>query len=197
MVNRGKRNEGRFGAKRVLRKRIKKKIANLPDEYCRRADEQICRYAVSLPEFEEAGTVFCYVGTAEEIDTGFILKKALEEGKRLGVPRCVSKGIMKVYEIRSLDELEEGHYGIMEPGEGCRCIEPEEIELAFVPCLTCSRDGMRLGYGGGYYDRYLEQTQCVKVVLCRKKLMEEDIPTEEHDKKMDIVISEEEILFGG
>lgn len=180
--------------KKVLRKKVKEKISNLSDEYCKMADEKICLHAISLPEFEKAGTVFCYVGTAEEINTKPVLEKVLETGKRLGVPKCISKGIMKVCEISSLEELEEGHYGILEPREGCSYMEPEEIELALVPCVTCSREGMRLGYGGGYYDRYMEQTTCVKAVLCREKLMEEDIPAEEHDKKMDVVISEEGII---
>lgn len=190
--------------KKEMRKVWKEKIANLPDAYCRQADEEIFRRAVSLPEFAQAETIFCYVGTSGEINTRPILERILAEGKHLGVPRCISKGVMNVYEITSLDELEEGHYGILEPKEGCRCMEPEEIDLAFVPCITCSRDGQRLGYGGGYYDRYLEKVRgrdgvtvpdkmFVKISLCREVLLEEMIPTEEHDQRMDRVISEKAV----
>lgn len=180
--------------KKLLRKEVKKKILNLPYEYCKCADAQIFRHAVSLTEFSNAGTVFCYVGTEGEIDTIPILQEILKQGKTLGVPKCISDGVMQVYEIKSLDELEEGSYGIPEPGEGCRCIDLKEIELAFVPCLTCSRDGKRLGYGGGYYDRYLEKGKFLKAALCREALLEEEIPIEKFDIRMDVVISEEEVI---
>ena len=75
----------------------------------------------------------------------------------MGVPKCISKGIMEVYKIRSFDDLEPGKYGILEPKEGCEKISPKAIHLALIPCLSCSMKGERLGYGGGYYDRYLQQ----------------------------------------
>mgnify|MGYP000441255458 CR=1 FL=1 len=73
-------------------------------------------------------------------------------------------------------------------------ISPKEIDLALIPCLSCSRDGRRLGYGGGYYDRYLNQVKGTLAVLCRTVLMCDEIPTENHDKNMDFVICEEGIL---
>lgn len=181
--------------KRELRKRIKQEIAELPEEYCRRADEEIFRRAVSMPEFLTAKTVFCFVGTAGEINTVLILKKILHEGKRLGVPLCRGKGVMEVREIHGLDELCPGAYGILEPKERCRRIEPEEIDLAFIPCLTCGKDGTRLGHGGGYYDRYLAQTDFTRAALCRSRLMEEQIPAGKYDCAMDQIISEEAVYI--
>ena len=75
--------------------------------------------------------------------------------------------IMEVREIRSLGDLEAGKYGILEPGAEAPVIQPEEINLAIVPCMSCSHDGRRLGYGSGYYDRYLVRTRAVKAVICR------------------------------
>lgn len=176
--------------KKEMRKALKEKIANLPESYCRMADEGIRKQVGALAEFEQADTVFCYVGTEREINTVPILQEIWRRGKKLGVPKCISCGVMKVYEIQSMDDLEEGAYGIFEPKNGCREMKAEEIDLALIPCLAAARDGGRLGYGGGYYDRYLKTADCFKAVLCRELMMEEHLPGEEHDVQMDAVISE-------
>lgn len=182
--------EDRKEQKKQLRKKIKEKIKSLPLEYCRLADETIARKTMELEEYQKAQVIFCYVGTDREINTFPILEDILKSGKRLGVPRCISYGEMEVYEIESLRDLETGAYGIMEPKEHCRRIAPEEIDFAILPCLTCTMDGRRLGYGGGFYDRYLPKMSCQKAVLCRSALMEEEIPMDEYDVKIDVVITE-------
>ena len=177
--------------KKALRHEIKEAVAALDEGYTREADTRIFRYVTGLPEFEQAGTLFCFVGTSGEIDTAPILEEALRLGKRVGVPRCISRGVMEVGEIRSLQDLEPGKYGILEPGVHAPVIQPEEISLAIVPCMSCSHDGRRLGYGGGYYDRYLDRTRAAKAVICRERVMRHDIPVEPHDQIMDMVISED------
>lgn len=176
--------------KKNLRSRMKKKAMELPEEYCTSADKAIGRYVMSLAEYQKAKTVFCYVGTKREINTHPILEQILRDGKRLGVPKCVEKGIMEVKEIDSFECLEAGAYGIPEPKESCVCIRPEEIDLALIPCLSCSHDGKRLGYGGGYYDRYLKRADFTKAVLCRERLTEEEILMDSLDISMDIVVTE-------
>ena len=179
--------------KRDMRSAVKKEVEALTRDYCRKADQEIFRHIRALPEYQKAGTVFCYVGTESEINTKPILKDVLENGKTLGIPKCISRGIMEVLRVESLDDLQEGAFGILEPKEGCSRVLPDQIDLALIPCLCCTKDGKRLGYGGGYYDRYLKKSNFIKVVLCRKKLMKEWIPTESHDVGMDLVISEEGI----
>lgn len=70
---------------------------------------------MKLEEYQSAGCVFCYVSTGKEMDTFSVLQDILQSGKRLGVPKCMEKGIMNVYEIHSLQELHPGAYGILEP----------------------------------------------------------------------------------
>ena len=176
--------------KRELRKQLKKRRSSLTEKYKKDADRQIFRRAISLPEYRAAETIFCYAGTEEEINTRPVLERILSDGKRLGVPRCIGKGIMEVRMVTHLEQLKPGMYGILEPEESCALIRPEEIDLAFVPCLSCGRDGRRLGYGGGYYDRYLIQTTCGKIALCREKMLEEEIPAQEWDLGMDKVVTE-------
>lgn len=176
--------------KKKLRKEIKQQIAGLSEKYCRTADREIQKKAAEYIRENPTDTIFCFVGTNLEIDTKPILKEILRSGKRLGVPKCIEKGLMEVYEIRSLDELQTGSYGILEPKEGLPWINPDNIGIALVPCLSCDKDGWRLGYGGGFYDRYLIRTPAKRVVLCRSVLMRADIPREELDLQMDIVITE-------
>ena len=141
--------------------------------------------------------IFCYVSTEKEINTIPLLQEILDSGKRLGVPKCTGKGIMDAYEIQNLEQLKIGSYGILEPGEECDIIlDPTEIQFAIIPCISCNRKGERLGHGGGFYDRYLEKMpeDCEKAILCRESLMCDEIPTEEHDERMDLVISENGII---
>ena len=176
--------------KKLLRRQIKDKRKKLSPRYCVEADEKIFQRLISLGEYQEADIVCCFVGTEQEVDTLPILKHVLDSRKRLGVPKCLDFGVMEMREIKELSELVSGAYGILEPMDTCPIIMPEEISFICVPCLTCTREGKRLGYGGGFYDRYLPKVSCKKAVLCRKELMVEDVPLEEHDRYMDYVITD-------
>ncbi len=180
--------------KKLLRKTLKEKRNTLDRNSCISSDTAIFEAIRSWDVYQKAKVIFCFVGTKGEINTKPILEDILKRGKRVGVPKCIAKGIMEVYEIHSLDDLVPGKYDILEPVDTCEKIAPEEIDLALIPCLSCSRDGCRLGYGGGYYDRYLNQVSGTQAVLCRRALMCDEIPMEEHDRVMDFVICEEGVL---
>ena len=185
--------------KKALRVLVKTRIARLPEAYCKKADEAIMQHILTLPEYRAAHTVFCYVGMDGEIDTVPFIKAALRQGKYVGVPLCLAKGVMEVRRIGSLDDLQKGFFGTQEPRPGTAFIAPQDIDLALVPCVTCDNTGRRLGYGGGYYDRYLEGTTFTRAILCRKQIMQRNIPVDDHDQRMDLVISEEGVrrLFQG
>lgn len=177
--------------KKEMRAAIAAEVKALPDDYCQRADAAICRCVTESELYKKARTVFCYIGTDREIDTRAILTSALADGKRLALPLCVDKGIMEAREIRSLDDLVNGKYDIPAPREDRPVIDAEAFELVIVPCSTGNSRGQRLGYGGGFYDRYLSRTHCPRVLLCRKALVKEDIPVEEHDLTMDFLVTED------
>ena len=183
--------------KKDLRKKTKALVSTLEKVYCAGADLSIRTHILSSPEYKKAQTIFCYVGTSREINTMPMILQALAEGKRIGVPLCKTMGIMEVREIRSEEDLVMGAYEILAPREDAPLIAPEEIDLCIVPCMTCNHKGERLGYGGGFYDRFLEKTHCPKMMLCREKVMTELIPTEPHDLVMDSVVSEKGIFDGG
>lgn len=189
--------------KRALREAVKEKQALLTREYIEYADEQICRNILAMDEYKNARAVFCFVGTKTEISTKMILKQILSDGKKLLVPKCRKneKGMMDVFEITGLDQLEVGTYGILEPREeSSLMVDASEIDFAVIPCLSCDKKGHRLGHGGGYYDRYLaknsgdNEKSFQKVVISREKLIEDLIPCEETDQKMDFVVTEKGVF---
>ena len=103
--------------KQLLRRQIKEKIVCLDPAYCHQADKQIRQWILNWKYFQKAETIFCFVGTAGEIHTKPLIQAALDQGKRVAVPKCISKGIMEARQIRSLGELYPGSYGIEElPG---------------------------------------------------------------------------------
>lgn len=177
-------------AKRRLRQEIKERLKTLSEEECQKADREIGERLFGLEAWREAKVVFCYVSTGREVDTSAIIARALEEGKRVGVPLCTAPGVMEVRQIEGMESLIPGFYGIPEPKRDCPLIEPEEIHLAVVPGLSFTADGFRLGYGGGYYDRYLPRVGGLKLALCREKCLSSHLPTESHDMPMDGVLTE-------
>ena len=167
--------------KQTLRADIAARVKNLSPVYCREADEAICRWVVRTDVYEKAQTIFCYIGTDREIDTLRLIHVMMRDGKSVAVPLCVGEGVM-------------GRYGILEPRLECPVVQPEELDLIIVPCCTGSARGERLGYGGGYYDRYLPKVRCPTMLLCRHQLEREEIPTQPHDVLMDYFVSERGVV---
>ena len=176
--------------KAELREQIARQVEALPPDYCRQADAEICRWVIQSRAYQRARTVFCYVGTDREIDTTPLLRAALQDGKVLAVPLCTGRGVMEARQLQGLGDLVSGRYGILAPKLECPLVEPEDFDLAIMPCATGNAAGQRLGYGGGYYDRYLPRTRCVTMLLCRGRLVTENIPTDEHDVPMGCLVTE-------
>ena len=169
--------------KQTVRAEMAARVKNLSPVYCQEADEAICRWVSQSAQYREAKTVFCYIGTEREIDTMALLRAALRDGKTLAVPLCLpEKGIMEA--------RRSGRYGILAPRLNCPVVDPASLDLVIVPCCTGNAKGQRLGYGGGYYDRYLPQTRCPAMLLCRHQLEREDLPMEAHDVTMDFLVTE-------
>ncbi len=149
----------------------------------------------TLSEYQQAATVFCFVGTLREIDTEPILRDALSSGKRVCVPRCEADSVMTAREIRSLDDLRStGSFGIREPDADTAVVPPEEIGLALIPCSAADLRGNRIGKGGGYYDRYLADTAMVKLTLCPEALLQRKLWPQPYDIATDLVVTERRLL---
>lgn len=176
--------------KQQLRRDMRRRAAELPADYCRAADAGIIRFVLSQPEYLSSRTIFCFVGREREINTQPLLETILSQGRGLAVPRCLTEGRMELRLVASLAQLAPGAYGILEPGEDLPLISADQVDLAVVPCLTCDRQGRRLGQGGGFYDRWLAGYQGKSFLVCRERMMAENVPCGYYDQKFPLIITE-------
>ena len=183
--------------KRALRATLRHLAEALPEGYRQKADRAIAAHLLAMPAYQEADTVFCFVGTGWEINTRPILADALATGKRLCVPLCTGPGTMELRQITSLDQLAPGAYHLPEPPADAPLVAVDEVDLAVVPCMGCNHLGHRLGRGGGYYDRFLSAYRSAAVLVCRERLIREEIPLEPHDLPIPWVLTERGLYEDG
>ena len=135
---------------------------------------------------------FC--STPREPDTIGILRAVLHSGKRLCLPRCEALGVMTARAVGGLGELAAGAFGILEPSASAPVQPKQGIDLLLAPCSAVSVHGVRVGKGGGYYDRFLADYRGVRAALCCDQLVFEEIEPQPHDQPVDIVITEKRII---
>ena len=180
--------------KRELRGRINAETGALPDSYITESNTGIFLNLTSLSEFTSARNIMVYHSVGREPDTLRIAKTALEQGKTVAFPYCYRGGSMRAKAVKSLDELLPAMLGIPAPPETAPGISPEEFDLIIVPALTYARSGHRLGYGGGYYDRYLSGLSVATVGLVRQRLLVDVLPVEPHDVAVELLITEDGVI---
>ncbi len=176
--------------KKALRRLLKERRASLGAGRRARMSAAIAAQVQKLTVWQSSGLLLCYVSFGDEVDTRGLLAETLRMGKRAAVPRCEGKR-MTFYEIGSLDELKPGKYGIPEPP--CdRPASPNPSSLCLVPGLSFDASGARIGYGGGYYDRFLADFSGKAVGLCFSPLFSEELlPAEPTDRRVPLVVTDE------
>lgn len=181
--------------KRLLRSTLLARRRKLDQELAYAKSVQICRSIQKLQEFEAASIVYGYIPVRGEADVTLLLEECFKQGKRLALPRCLdSCGHMAFFEIRSFKDLIPGAFHIPEPREG---LEPLEVTegLMLVPGVGFDRTCSRLGYGGGYYDRYTGAVPDVRYIAPAYALQIVDLlPVEAHDARVDMIVTEERII---
>ena len=180
--------------KKALRARLRQMRRSFSPHDCEHWDNALSSHLLSLPEYARANTIFCYVSTPEEPGTQSLMAFALADGKQLCVPRCREGGQMDLCLISSLADLRPGAYGLLEPGPHAIKLTPDEVDLAIIPCIACTRDGQRLGQGGGYYDRFLERSSCAFAAVCQTDFLLSGVPCEPHDRKMSMIVTPQQVL---
>ncbi|MCX8198005.1 MAG: phosphoribosylglycinamide formyltransferase [Candidatus Micrarchaeota archaeon] len=150
-----------------------------------------------LPEFISAKCVLLYASKGSEVHTDGIIQSALSLGKKVGLPVTIKeKKELEIYELKSIEELSEGAFGILEPPRAAdRRIMPSQVDLAVVPGISFDRRGHRIGYGMGYYDSLLSKMKAVKVGLAYQMQIVRQIPNEPHDIAVDLIVTESETIF--
>ena len=181
--------------KKELRRRVRAQLAALTREELSQSDGALFARFLALPQVEEAKTIFAFWGIpGKEPDTAQLIRELLRRGKTVGLPRMLPDHRMEVRRYDPDKPLVTVSFGISEPGEDCPLLEREEISLALVPAVCYDRRGYRLGFGGGYYDRWLEPFEGLRAGLCRGAVLQDRVPTERHDAKVDMLLTETESL---
>ena len=155
-------------------------------------DASIKRNLLKLNEYQENDILFLYVSKEIEVDTYGIMEQCWNDGKTVAVPRCVpGTRDMEFYEIQSMDDLEAGTFGVMEPKVSqCRKITDFSHGLCVVPGLCFDAKGYRLGYGKGYYDRFLSVYQGATAGICYAECIQWNLPHGYFDRPVDVLVTE-------
>ena len=168
-----------------LRAHMKRVRAAVPDRA--RQSAAICGHVLAMPEYARAGCVLLYMPIGSEVDVRHVLEHAFRQGKTVCLPVCREGGAMDAVRYTGESCLHPGAYGILEP-EG-DVVPPERIELVLCPGLAFDEKGGRLGYGGGYYDRYLSKVHPFCAGVCYTECVIESVPVGRCDVPMAALVS--------
>lgn len=162
----------------------------MTEEEWERKSRIICEKVISHPLFQQAKAIYCYIDYRKEVATRQIIEEAWKLQKKVAVPK-VDGDYMDFYYIRDYSDLEEGYKGILEPKD--TSVASDNEALVIVPGVAFDHRGNRIGYGKGYYDKYLSShTDCRTIAVCFELQMSAHIPEEHHDIHPDIIITEEQ-----
>lgn len=177
--------------KAALRRQVRLTLEGLSLEAVRRGDDALFAAFSALPQVEAASTLFAFWGIpGREPDTGRLIRALTAQGKRVGLPRMLPGRQMEVRLYEPDRPLVPASFGILEPPADAPLLARPDIDLALVPAVCYDRSGFRLGFGGGYYDRWLSGFSGFTVGLCRDCVLQDRVPTEDHDCRVDLLLTE-------
>ncbi len=181
--------------KTEIREYYLEKRHSLDPELRAQNNEKICRNMISSATFRYADIILMFYPKEDEIDIRPIADAAIAAGKKIAFPRCNPEDHSMVFHfITSFDQLEPGSYNIMEPKADLPAFDREQAETAnvvcIVPAVVFDKKGYRIGYGGGYYDRYLSGFRGTKVGMAYRDFIVNSVPHGRFDLTVDVMMSE-------
>lgn len=179
--------------KQELRNKIKALRKSLTKQQILKKSDIIYNKLFELKEINSAKTVMVYISSFNEVRTDKIIKKLLDGGKKVCAPITDKKTkTIRAYYFDSTDDFVKGAYGILEPPR-IFAADVSQIDVAIIPGVAFDKCGNRMGFGEGYYDRFLSQFKGTKIGIGYKFQCEYNIECDEYDIPMDYIINEEEI----
>lgn len=173
--------------KKQLRQQIREQKRAMTAQQIIKKSEALAQQFFEHPLYRDARCIYGYLPYNQEVRTTEMLAKALADGKRVAVPK-VYGDVMRFHYITDLSRVEKGYCGIPEP-LGDEPVAGEEDALVLMPGLAFDSKGGRMGYGGGFYDKFLEaESKHPTLALCYDFQMVPRVPVEEHDHPVDAVI---------
>ncbi|WP_131917809.1 5-formyltetrahydrofolate cyclo-ligase [Heliophilum fasciatum] len=185
--------------KKELRQQMLERREQMPAHDVAHKSEAIYRRLVELPAFQEAKSVMIYVDFRGEVMTGALIARALKDNKQVAVPFCRPGNLLWAVTIdRFPDDLAPGRWGILEPrAERQVPIAPALLDLVIVPALALDRQGYRLGYGAGYYDRFLPalRQDAWTIALAYQWQIVDHVPCDGHDVPLKAIVTEQQLFL--
>ncbi len=160
-------------------------------------DDRITQKLLKTSEYAETTTVLTYVSVSSEVSTRMFIESALRDGKTVAVPRCLPGHCLEFVAITSLDQLIAAPFGLLEPPKELPALAEKQMDasICIVPALLVDTKGYRLGYGAGFYDRFLSTYSGKKICLAyQQNLSQEMLPHTAFDVAVDMVITESDVL---
>lgn len=178
--------------KSELRSRLLEARSRIPESLRQELSVKIAENLFLLREFKEAETIFCYVSKENEISTEKIISHCFLNGKRLAAPVCKGNEMTFRY-IKDFDDLQKGSFAVYEPNSRCEEAKSDSTAVCITPALCYNENGFRIGYGKGFYDRFFEKNECVRVGLCYEEYIRNFVP-DINDKAVNIIVTEDKII---
>ena len=160
-------------------------------------DDRITQKLLATSEYAEATTVLTYVSVSSEVSTRMFIQCALRDGKTVAVPRCLPGHCLEFVAITSLEQLVAAPFNLLEPAKELPAVTEDQKNnsICIVPALLVDTKGYRLGYGAGFYDRFLSTYPVKKICLAyQQNLSQEMLPHTAFDVAVDMVITESDVL---
>ena len=154
--------------------------------------EKIHSRLKKIKSFSTAESIGCYYSIGSEVQTKPIIQDLLNQNKKVSLPKIMND-ILVFRSIKNFNKLEKGNFGILEPKDDWP--EEKSFDVILVPAIGLTKGGVRLGYGHGYYDKFLADKSVTKIALTYSKQIVKSIPSSDHDIKMDWVVSESESIL--
>lgn len=180
--------------KRLLREHYRALREAIPSAARAEMDARLLAGIEASASYRYAGTLLAYAPIGAEIDVLPLICRALASGRRVALPRTLGHGEMTFHYISSPEELTVGGYGIREPREDAPLYEGAPLSLCLVPGIAFDRSGHRIGYGGGYYDRFLREHEIATLGLIYRCGIADSLPAGRYDCAVRALATEEGIL---
>ncbi len=167
----------------------------MPAQIKAELDEKITAKLLNSVSYRHANTVLCYYSTDNEVDTHRIIEAALKDGKKVALPRCIPENsTMNFHYINRIDDLEITKMGIYEPKAELPVFDRNEsLSICIIPAVVFDKGGYRIGYGKGYYDRFLNGYSGAQIGIIYSSCITDKLPRGRYDCAVDVLITEKGI----
>lgn len=184
--------------KRSLRKELLHIRDGIPENERRDNSVRIAQRICMTDEYRSAGLILTFLSVGSEVDTEPLIRRAFADKKLVAAPRCsVGNHSMEFRIFSDMTGLRTGAYGIREPDVLCEAVHSFDGSICITPALAFDPRGMRIGYGGGYYDRFLSGFTGISIGVCCDGFILDTIPADEYDQAVDMIATQSEIIRTG